>query len=243
MVATTSYLTTQQLDFWDSWIVRAESWDTNPDNLRRARYVLSALDRVLRPGHRLLDVGCGTGWMTLCIAKRSPSVSVTGLDLAPKRIERLRGDHPDVEWVAGDFARTQFAHAFDVVVCLETIAHVPDQDAFVRHLAEVLAPGGTVILTSQNPFVWRRTSWLEPPAPGQLRNWPARSRLETLFRRHFRIERLTTCAPGGDRGTAGIMNGRVGRGVGRVIGAARWLQLREQLGLGRSFVLVARRPK
>ena len=62
--------------------------------------------------------------------------------------------------------------AYEAIVCMETIAHVPDQGAFAARIIEQLAPGGKLILTTQNPYVWHRTSWLEPTKPGQLRNWP-----------------------------------------------------------------------
>jgi len=47
------------------------------------------------------------------------------------------------------------------------------------------------VLTTQNEYVWRNTSWLKPPKTGQLRNWPSRERLIKLFSPWFSIHGIT----------------------------------------------------
>jgi ubiquinone/menaquinone biosynthesis C-methylase UbiE len=44
----------------------------------------------LRPGHRVLEIGCGTGNMTTLVKRLHPSVDVVGLDPDPKALERAR---------------------------------------------------------------------------------------------------------------------------------------------------------
>jgi SAM-dependent methyltransferase len=231
----------QQEQYWNEWVERSLVWQTDPDNLRRATYVLLELGRWHRDRTTaILDVGCGSGWLSVAMSRFG---RVTGLDFSPRGTERLRQEQPDIEWLAGDLIAAPLPAAhYDVVTCLETIAHVPDQEAFAAALARVTRPGGLLVLTTQNEYIWRRTSWLKPPREGQIRNWPSRQRLFELFTPHFRIERLFTCAPGGDRGLPRAVNSRLSRALGtRVFGQERWTTLLERAGFGRSLVLVATR--
>jgi SAM-dependent methyltransferase len=227
--------------FWTGWVAESTAWEDNPDNRRRAEVVLAEVDAFVRPHDRVLDVGCGTGWMTRQLARRSDRV--TGQDLASNAMAALRYSDPQITWIGGDFlTATLSERAYEAIVCMETIAHVPDQGAFASRIIELLAPGGKLILTTQNPYVWHRTSWLEPTKPGQLRNWPTQERLRELFGRGLTIQSLETCAPGGDLGLPRLAHNPVTRRLAeRTLGGVKWFRVRETLGLGRSIVLVGRR--
>jgi 2-polyprenyl-3-methyl-5-hydroxy-6-metoxy-1,4-benzoquinol methylase len=153
---------------------------------------------------KILDVGCGSGWLSLELNKYG---EVTETDFSQKSIEKLKSEHPDVNWVAGDFLSIDLPeNYYDIVTCLETIAHVPNQMAFAEKMAKVTRPGGILLLTTQNEYVWSRTSSLKPPGEGQIRNWPTRSKLIELFEVNFSILKLFTCAPGGDCGLPWVLN-------------------------------------
>lgn len=228
---------TAQIAFWTDWVLHAAGRDTDPDNIRRAAHVLEAVGSVAGPDLRILEVGCGTG----CLARMLTSFGqMTAVDLPSEALTRLRENDPHIEWISGDFLHLELPGTYDLVVSLETIAHVPDQARFVDRIAETLVPGGTVVLTTQNPTIWNRTSALRSPGPGQIRNWPSRRRLRALFAPRFAVRSLHTCAPGGDRGWVGLVRNRYLSRLGRrVLGAQRWAQVQERLGLGRSLVLVA----
>jgi len=229
-----------QRQFWDDWVARSFSWQHNQDNQRRGYYVLREVVKKLQPNLKILDVGCGSGWLSIELVKYG---KVTAIDFSPTAIHELQSTHPSIRWVAGDFLSVDLAEdAYDIVTCLETIAHVPDQDAFAQRIADVIRPGGVLLLTTQNEYIWHRTSWLQPPEVGQIRNWPSRHRLFQLFGSHFTIEKILTCAPGGDRGWPRFVNNRISTAVGnRILGQSRWIQMRESLGLGRSLFMVAAR--
>jgi 2-polyprenyl-3-methyl-5-hydroxy-6-metoxy-1,4-benzoquinol methylase len=187
-----------QRQFWDDWVTRSFAWQTNPDNQRRGYYVLREVAKRHVADLRVLDVGCGSGWLSVELERYG---KVTAIDLSPKAIQELQKLHPSIHWISGDFFSVDLPEkAYDVVTCLETIAHVPDQEAFARKIAEVTRPGGHLLLTTQNEYIWSRTSWLQPPGEGQIRNWPSHSRLLQLFAPYFATEEILTCAPGGDRG-------------------------------------------
>jgi SAM-dependent methyltransferase len=230
----------EQSRYWNDWVARSKAWEGNPANRRRATIVTREVMARRKPGMRILDVGCGSGWFTLELARHG---AVTGVDLASGVLARLQTDHPEVEWIGGDFLSLELPErAFDVVTSLETIAHVSDQPAFADRISRVVKPGGTLLLTCQNDYVWRRTSWLEPKAAGQIRDWPSRRRLLDLFAPTFSILALRTCAPGGDRGLPRVVHNRLAAAVGtRLVGAEGWLELRERWGFGCSLVLIGTR--
>lgn len=232
----------EQQRFWDTWIDESTAWENNSDNMRRAACVLAEAERMAggRKDLRILDVGCGTGWVA---QKLSQFGTVTGTDLGKYAITKLQHTHPHIKWIDGDFVSLPLDRTFNFVCCMETIAHVPDQVAFVRRMADVMVPGGTMVLTSQNAYVWQRRSWLQPPGEGQIRNWPTRRRLRELFEPRFRISRLTTCAPGNaSRGLPHWVNSKPATALGSmVLGRDAWTAARERAGFGCSLLLVATR--
>lgn len=229
-----------QSRYWTKWVEDSLAWESNPDNARRADCVIQAVKTAARPPARVLDVGCGTGWVSLRLADLG--YRVTGTDLASEAMRALEKTRSDVRWVGGDFAQVDVGTDYDVVACMETIAHVPDQRAFAKRLVDALRPGGALVLTTQNPYVWNRTSWLKPSGAGQIRHWPSRERLEELFGPYLAIEPMTTCAPGGDVGWLRLVHNGITRRVAElVVGCEGWRNLRERASLGRSLVLVARK--
>jgi 2-polyprenyl-3-methyl-5-hydroxy-6-metoxy-1,4-benzoquinol methylase len=112
------------------------------------RYFAHKLDDVQRrvASGRLLDVGCGAGF--LLDAARGRGYQVRGLDLSPVPAAYARSELAlDVtEGSIYDFDAP--AGAFDVITIFQTIEHDPDPLALTRRLYELLAPGGALMVTT-----------------------------------------------------------------------------------------------
>jgi 2-polyprenyl-3-methyl-5-hydroxy-6-metoxy-1,4-benzoquinol methylase len=231
-----------QVFHWNAWVARSKEWENGRDNQRRRKHVLenvrSALTRCDdRPA--FLDIACGTGWLARELSRIG---DVTALDLAGDIMGELRKTSPHITWLAGDFLEMSLDCQYDVVTCLEAISSVSDQATFVKRIANVTKRGGTMIMTTQNPYVWNRTSTLAPRGTGQVRRWIPRHKLVELVAPYFQIVKLGTCAPSGDRGLLRLFNNRMSvKLAGLLVGRETWVSARERLGLGCSLVLVATR--
>src|SRR5207302_4988933 len=107
---------------------------------------------LVRPyvGHRVLEVGSGIGAMTQHLATRA---RVVATDIDAEYLDLLRrryADEPNVEVRTLDLTRLAedgFAPAsFDTVTCANVLEHVVDDEAALRGMRGVLAPGGRVVL-------------------------------------------------------------------------------------------------
>lgn len=229
----------EQADYWDRWNREARLGELNPYMARlRDVAVRWAGSQGGRP--RILEVGCGAGWTAEGLSRLGP---VVGVDLSPRAVEAARRRCPDAEFITGDFFNAPLSGPFDVVTTADTIAHVSDQQAFVDRVADLLRPGGTFVLMTQNPFAFRRSSWVPPVAPGQIRHWPDLHELRTMLARDFEVHHVTTAAPlGADSGIFRLTNARrVWGAISRLLGTARATRLYEWLRLGSELVVVARR--
>ncbi|PRP99364.1 Demethylrebeccamycin-D-glucose O-methyltransferase [Enhygromyxa salina] len=112
---------------------------------------MSWIEPELRPGLRVLDVGCGGGQVTLAVAEREPEARVTGLDLSPEQIERAKGRGASVgdrvEFVEGSALDLPFDDgSFDLVYSLGSLKHWSEPARGLRECARVLTPGGQLIV-------------------------------------------------------------------------------------------------
>jgi ubiquinone/menaquinone biosynthesis C-methylase UbiE len=98
------------------------------------------------PGHRVLDVACGTGIVTRTAADRVvPDGRAVGVDLNEAMLAVARQVRPDIEFRHADAAQLPFAdESFDAVLSQMALMFFPDRAAAVQEMARVAVPGGTV---------------------------------------------------------------------------------------------------
>ncbi|CAL9400637.1 class I SAM-dependent methyltransferase [Streptomyces sp. enrichment culture] len=134
------------------WDAQAAVFDEEPDHGLRDPAVRGAWAERLRdwlprrPGD-VLDVGCGTGSLSLLAAEQGHRV--TGVDLSPAMVrlarEKLAGR--DAVFLIGDAAAPPVGEQrFDAVLVRHVLWTLPDPARVLRHWYGLLRPGGRLVL-------------------------------------------------------------------------------------------------
>jgi 2-polyprenyl-3-methyl-5-hydroxy-6-metoxy-1,4-benzoquinol methylase/glycosyltransferase involved in cell wall biosynthesis len=116
----------------------------------------------LPAGSSILDVGCGSGWMSEYFARLG--YQVKGIDISPALIEMSRDRlarvpyHVDHEtglrcsFEVHDIEAAPLTETFDAILCYDSLHHFEDEDAVMRHIAAMLPVGGVLfILEGERP--------------------------------------------------------------------------------------------
>lgn len=131
-------------------------WDRHAKNYDRSALVLGKampamlkrIQQVVRGKNRVLEVAAGTGLITAVLASEAREVVAT--DYAQAMVEQLEArmqGSTRVKCAQADLYALPFeAHSFDVVVAANVLHLVPDLDAALQALGQMLRPGGTLLL-------------------------------------------------------------------------------------------------
>jgi len=162
------------------------------------------------PPRRILDIGCGTGDLSLLSARYYPGARVVGVDLTKAMLARARArpvpprDRARVTWARATALTLPFpSGTFDLVMSAFVVRNLPRLPDALAELRRVLAPGGTLLtleITEPTSAWFRRlfhayfdtfVPWLGAALgsagpyrylPESLRNLPSRAQMVELFR-------------------------------------------------------------
>jgi ubiquinone/menaquinone biosynthesis C-methylase UbiE len=101
----------------------------------------------LRPGMRVLDLGCGTGASTAALVAAAPGLEIVAVDASEGMLARAR----EKRWPG----TVRFVHSraedvdegeFDAVFAAYLVRNLPEPDAALRRVRDLLKPGGPLVL-------------------------------------------------------------------------------------------------
>ena len=159
---------TDMAEYWNGrpahvWVTEAERFDSMLSGF--GRRLLTAA--VLKPGERVLDVGCGNGAVSLDAARAvGRDGQVTGLDLSAPMlgVARRRAEEQgiDVQFVQGDAQTASFDQAFDVIVSRFGVMFFDDPEVAFANLATAVRSGGRMCFVCWQEML--ANEWIAVPA-------------------------------------------------------------------------------
>lgn len=123
-----------------------------------------------KPYKTIVDIGGSGSALPQCFATMGMDCTIIDFDDESERIKKQNELlNTNVKFIAADFLKTEPA-LYDVVVCVSTIEHVPDDDSFFLKMLDSCNAGGLVYLTCD--FF---TSPIHPNEPPFYKNWVNRT--------------------------------------------------------------------
>ena len=137
---------------FNQWAAEGKGEEMEAHHISITEQTLAMMN--LKPGERVLDLGCGTGWtsrlMAKAVANGDGPGQVIGLDVADEMIRHARAasaDQENVMFVVGSAAEIPWEeNFFDKVLSVESFYYYADQERALAELFRVMAPKGELFI-------------------------------------------------------------------------------------------------
>ncbi len=121
---------------------------------RRTR-TLRMITEVLKPGSKILDIAAAQGNFSIALAELGYDVTWNDLRSDLEGYVRAKHSQGMLTCAAGNAFDLNFPSKFDCVLITEVIEHVAHPDDFLRKAAELVVPGGYIVMTTPNGKYFR----------------------------------------------------------------------------------------
>jgi 2-polyprenyl-3-methyl-5-hydroxy-6-metoxy-1,4-benzoquinol methylase len=198
----------KQKDFYDKrW---REMQFAGPHKLARSIAILEAIASAKLIEPKIVDLGCGAGWLAAIVAQFGPTVAI---DFSEAAIAVATEKYNHVQFIAANIFDWDYPKgAFDIVISQEIIEHIDnikDQERYLEIASDLLHDDGLLILTTPSAAIFNAlqetllTTYLDQPVENLL----SKQELKSLLRKRFKIISMTTIIPThGTKGRYKIIN-------------------------------------
>jgi len=110
----------------------------------------------LKRGHIVADIGAGTGYFSVRLAKSETAPKVYAADIEPSMVRYLRERAAkegltNVTAVQAAADQPNLPEPVDLILIVDTYHHIGDREAYFRRLAKSIKPGGRVVIIDFKP--------------------------------------------------------------------------------------------
>jgi 2-polyprenyl-3-methyl-5-hydroxy-6-metoxy-1,4-benzoquinol methylase len=121
----------------------------------RRKQTINLLTEVLAPGARILDIAAAQGNFSIALAERGYQVTWNDLRADLADYVRLKQEGGEIHFAPGNAFELEFSSLFDAVLITEIIEHVAHPDDFLAKAAQLVKPGGYIVMTTPNGAYFR----------------------------------------------------------------------------------------
>ncbi len=140
---------------------------------------------------RVLEIGCGTGFVIHALRRALPAAMISASELHSRGLETALKRHgSSVELIQMDARHSGLSNALDLVGAFDVLEHIPQDEAVLSGIAEMLRPGGKLIATvPQHPWMWSAADDVAHHQrrykPGELSRKAERAGFKTIYTSSF----------------------------------------------------------
>ncbi|HEY9810714.1 MAG TPA: methyltransferase domain-containing protein [Halomicronema sp.] len=121
----------------------------------RRQQTLELIQKVAQPGSKVLDVAAGQGNFSLALAELGYEVTWNDLREELADYVKLKQEKGNINYVPGNILTLNFDSCFDVILIAEVIEHVAHPDEFLKKIAQMVKPGGHIVMSTPNGGYFR----------------------------------------------------------------------------------------
>jgi malonyl-CoA O-methyltransferase len=98
----------------------------------------------------ILEIGCGTGFLTRKLSQQFPKATITAIDLAPGMIEiaKQKINNEQVHFLCGDIEEIELKERYDLIISNATFQWLNDMEHTLIHLANSLKKNGKILFST-----------------------------------------------------------------------------------------------
>jgi len=125
--------------------------------MARNRLIVRTMQRYFPKPRRILEIGCGTGFVLSALVNAFPESELTGSEIFSAGLAYAARRAPEVDFLQMDARQLPFVAHFDVVGAFDVLEHIFEDQRVLAQIHQALRPGGGLILTvPQHPWLWSR---------------------------------------------------------------------------------------
>jgi len=138
---------------------------------------------------KLLELGCGTGFVLSGIANAFPQLAVSGSELFAEGLPFASARVPGATLFQMDARAIPFENEFDVIGAFDVLEHIEEDERVLAQMYQAVVPGGNIILTvPQHRFLWSQ----QDEFACHVRRYEAADLRSKVERAGFAVRRMTS---------------------------------------------------